>query len=174
MDEFYIGSIVIFAGNYAPNGWAFCDGSLISIAENSALFSILGTTYGGDGQQTFALPDLRGAMVLGQGTSKSGNTYVLGQTGGSEFITLAHAQMPTHTHALHVPVTEAGASVDTPNGAILASQSSSFYAALSTADNTYGGTACTTIGGNQATDIRSPYLAVNYIISLYGIYPPRS
>jgi microcystin-dependent protein len=174
-DSSYIGSIFIFTGTFAPTGWAFCDGSLLSIAENTALFSLLGTTYGGDGQTNFALPDLRGAAALGVGQLRgSSSDYTEGQTGGQEFVTLTQAQMPAHTHTVNMPVTESAPTLDTPGGHILASQNVAFYAPSTAVDSSYGGTSCTNTGGSQAIDIRSPYLAINYVICLYGIYPPRS
>jgi microcystin-dependent protein len=100
--EPYIGEIRMFAGNFAPQGWAFCNGQLLSIAENDVLFSLIGTTYGGDGQTTFALPDLRGRIPVHQGRSTFGTIFPLGSTGGTETVTLTQAQIPSHSHPLYI------------------------------------------------------------------------
>jgi microcystin-dependent protein len=169
----YIGSVLLFAGNFAPKGWAICDGRLLSISQNSALFSILGVMYGGDGRTTFALPDLRGAAALGAGQMPGGQTYVQGERVGSETVTLLAGNLPAHSHGVKVPVTEASATNDVPGGRILAAQNSSFYAALNTADGNYGGVVMSPVGQNAPVDIRKPFVVLNYIIALQGIYPPR-
>ncbi len=175
MDSYaYLGSIFMFAGNFAPSGWAFCDGSLLSIAENNDLFAILGTTYGGDGQTTFALPDLRGTVAVSSGQTPGRSVYSLGQTGGVNQVTLSIGQMPAHTHPINMPVTDAQPTVDTPGGNILAAQNVGFYAPATSADASYGGVSCANVGGNQSLNIDSPYLAVNYIICMEGIFPPHS
>jgi microcystin-dependent protein len=170
----YLGSVLLFAGDFAPKGWAICDGRTLSIAQNSALFSLLGTLYGGDGKTTFALPDLRGAAALSIGQLPGGQNYVQGEKIGSEMITLSTANLPSHTHGVSVPVTEAQPSSDVPNGRILAAQNNSFYAAATTADGSYGGAAMDIVGQNAPVDIRKPYLVLNYIIALQGIFPSRS
>ncbi len=174
MDQAFIGSVLLFAGNFPPRNWAFCNGQLMSIAQNSALFSILGTTYGGDGVTTFALPDLRGAVAVSAGQMPGGSNYGLGQLVGNETLTLTVANLPAHTHPVQVPVTEATPTNDVPGGRILAAQNNNFFAAANTGDSQYGGVTCSPTGHNQPIDVRSPYLVLNYIIALYGIYPSHS
>jgi microcystin-dependent protein len=174
MDESYIGSVVLFAGNFAPRGWAICDGSILSIAQNTALFSILGTTYGGNGQTTFALPDFRGRAPVSTGQGPGRQIYDLGEVGGVEQLTLSTSQMPTHSHNLTVPTTEASPNSDAPNSNILAAQSSNFFAEVPTADNVYGGVVASSVGNNLPFSVRPPSVVLTYIICLYGVYPPRS
>lgn len=183
MDPF-IGQIMMFAGNFAPRSWAFCNGQLLAISQNTALFSILGTTYGGDGRTTFALPDLRGRSPIHPGNGPGLSTFRLGQRGGSEQHTLNIAQMPNHAHSAGtlegtVKVNEEDATTDDPQGASLGIVETNYY--NSTPPNTLmaannvgitGNTAAT--GGNQSFNIRNPYEGVNYIIALFGIFPSRS
>eukprot|EP00961_Rhodomonas_salina_P006045 81891-Rhodomonas_salina.1 len=171
--------------NFAPRGWAFCDGQLLAINANQALFSILGTTYGGDGRTSFALPDFRGRVPIGQGTdSLSGTDYNLGQKGGAETHVLTITQMPSHTHdaALHAMNTTQARDSSDPAGASLGGSS--------TCDGNYvSGTSGNPVqddfiamqgveigntGGNQAHQNMAPFQAVNYIIALSGIFPSRS
>ncbi|WNG57681.1 phage tail protein [Archangium gephyra] len=177
MSEPFVGEIRMFAGNFAPRGWAFCQGQILPIAQNQALFSILGTTYGGNGQTTFALPDLRGRypMQPGQGPGLSPRT--LGEQGGSETVTLIANQMPAHTHAL----TAHGAAGDSisPQGGFNAGltlsgtgQPESLYA--SSADTTMNPAAIGIAGGSQPHNNMSPFLCLNFIIALEGIYPSRN
>ena len=169
---------MLFAGNFAPRNWAFCDGSTISIAQNTALFSLIGTTYGGNGQTTFQLPDLRGRVAIGATNSAAPgrSNYSLGQAGGSETITLTANQMPAHTHTVNVPTTDAPGNTDDPNGNVLAFANASIYAPVPTppGPNHYGGVTVSSAGGNQPIDIRQPYLALNYVICTYGIFTSRN
>lgn len=176
-----IGEIRIFAGNFAPRGWSFCDGQLLSVAQNSALFSILGTTYGGDGRTTFALPDLRGRAAIGPGTGPGLSTYNLGARGGTESVTLTVNQMPSHNHPAQVTVsvganTEPAISAEAANNT-LGEAGANVYN-NNAADEKLGGVSATAtignMGGNQPHENRQPYLAVYYIIALQGIYPSRS
>jgi microcystin-dependent protein len=165
--EPFLGSIILFAGNFAPRGWAFCNGQILVISQNTALFSLLGTTYGGDGQTTFALPDLRGRVPnhFGQGPGLS--NYDLGQVGGVETVTLTSAQFPAHTHAQ--PATNGEQTTNRPNAALPAR--GGVYA------NESDGSALhptSSVGGGQPHDNLSPYLTLNYIIALEGIYPSRN
>ena len=171
MSNPYVGEIRLFGGNFAPQGWMFCDGSLLSIAENTVLFDLIGTTYGGNGVNNFALPDLRGRVPVHQGTSQTGSTFVMGQNGGSETVTLTSQQMPQHTHLL--VGSGSTANVGTPGGSALAA----------TAVNSYGPPpavtpmatqAIDTQGGSQPHTNLAPYLAISYIISLYGIFPSQN
>lgn len=174
--------IRIFAGNFAPLSWAFCNGALVSIAENTALFSLLGTTYGGDGQTTFALPDLRGRIAVGIGQGPGLSNYDLGQESGSEGVTLLTSNLPAHNHvAIDVSVSQkanisGGGTQAEPNGAYFSIASGDIYAA---AQNNVGGAttfqmALSASGGSQPHENRMPYLAMNYIICVEGIYPSRN
>lgn len=171
MSDPYIGEIRMFGGNFAPVDWHFCDGSTLSISEYQALYALLGTTYGGDGQTSFRLPDLRGRWPVHQG-SLAGVSTPLGQAAGSESVTLLLSQMPPHTHALKA--TASAATTANPAGATLAQTTP---ASLYLDDNpgvSLAGQALGMAGGGQPHENRSPYLAVNFIISLYGIYPSQS
>jgi len=176
MAEPFIGEIRIFAGNFAPNGWALCQGQLLPIAQNTALFSILGTTYGGDGRTNFALPDLRGRVVLSFGNGQGLSPYVLGQVGGAETQTLTQQQMPAHSHS--VGATETVTTED-PKGAVPAKTTGP---SIGSAPKIYGASSDGTTmnpamigqtGGGQPVSILQPYLAINYIIALQGVYPSR-
>jgi microcystin-dependent protein len=171
MSNPYVGEIRLFAGNFAPAGWMFCQGQLLSIAENEVLFVLIGTTYGGDGQSTFALPDLRGRVPVHQGQGPGLSPRMLGELGGDETITLTPNQLPVHTHALHA--SPAAASGTAPGGALLAATGVASYdtAAGTTA---MAASAVGSAGGNQPHENMAPTLAVNYIISLFGIYPQQT
>lgn len=164
MAQPYVGEIRIFAGNFAPAGWMFCEGQLLPISENETLFQLIGTTYGGDGESTFALPDLRGRLPLHQG-----NAFTLAETGGVEEVTLTVSQIPAHSH----PLLAANAVANDPNpggntlgesSAISLYQSGSPVAAM--APGAIGST-----GGSQPHTNFQPYLCVDFIISLFGIFP---
>ena len=167
MAQPYVGEIRMFAGNFAPAGWQFCEGQLLPISENETLFNLIGTTYGGDGQSTFALPDLRGRVPL-----HFGNGFTLSETGGVETITLTVPQIPSHTHALLA----SGATGDevSPAGHVLAS---SFNVTPYINDVTNGNMAASAVsstGGNQPHSNFQPYLCVDFIISLFGIFPSQT
>jgi microcystin-dependent protein len=177
MSQPFVGEIRMFAGNFAPANWAFCDGQLLAISENTALFSLLGTTYGGDGQTTFALPNLQSRLPLHQGTSPGGFQYVMGQTGGEENVTLSVSQMPAHDHAF---VSTVSAGVDTPAGSVLGipANGSLYVGTNANGANPNTGTLSsssnTSVGANQPHQNLMPYLATSFIISLFGIYPSRN
>lgn len=172
--EPFIGQIILFAGNFAPRGWALCDGQLLPISQNQALFSILGTTYGGDGRTTFGLPDLRGRVPVHQGHGPGLSDYHLGQKGGIETVTLTAAQMPPHAHSLHANENP-GDSPDPAGAAISDSKGRDRDFQKSGEVNvTMSASSIGSTGGNQPHENRQPYLAVNYIIALQGIYPSRS
>ena len=163
MAQPFLGEVKIISWNFAPRGWAFCNGQFLPINQNQALFSILGTTYGGNGQTNFALPNLQGRVpvYVGQG-------LVLGQAGGEQAHTLTQAEMPTHTH---VPAANSGAaSVGLPAGNFWSATGS--YAAQPNSTMNPAGTTAT--GGSQAHDNMSPYLVLNFIIALQGIFPSRN
>lgn len=177
----YIGEIRLFAGTFAPVGWHLCDGSLLSISQNEALFTLIGTTYGGDGQTTFGLPDLRGRVPVHVGRSTSGTQYTLGQSAGVESVTVTTAQMPVHQHTFSVANTP-GTQIS-PNGAYLAdpvdpttnNKTVLFYMPDS-ADETVQALladSLTPSGGSQPHENRMPFTAVNYIIATEGIWPSQ-
>lgn len=173
MDPF-IGQIIMFAGNYPPRGWAFCDGQVLPIQQYTALFSILGVTYGGDGQITFGLPDLRGRAPVHAGTGPGLAPVALGERAGSATHTLTVNEMPLHSHSLHGEL--AVADKQTPQNNMLAlTPGSPIYAApVPAEDRTMAPSSIGPTGGNQPFDLHSPYQAVNFIIALDGIYPPHN
>ena len=176
MSEPYIGEIRMFGGNFAPTGWALCDGQLLSIAQNSALFSILGTTFGGNGQTTFALPDLRGRVPMHWGQGPGLTPRTIGESSGSETVTLLSTQMPAHTHTLNANSGQGDSF--TPPGAVPAGAVDSTQQPLniysSTINTTMNPAAIGAAGGSQPHQNMQPYLCVTFIIALQGIYPSRS
>ncbi|UYQ95578.1 tail fiber protein [Chitinophaga horti] len=187
--EPFLALICIFGSNFAPRGWALCNGQILSIAQNTALFSLLGTTYGGNGQTTFALPDLRGRAPIGWGQGPGLPNVSLGEVGGTPNTTLTSAQMPMHTHAVsltfQVSASNAGGTTGTPSASantlagLADSSGNEVFGYNSQAPNTVlntGGAATgnTTIaGGSQPLSIMQPYLGVTFIIALEGIFPSR-
>ncbi|MEM1056948.1 MAG: tail fiber protein [Bacteroidota bacterium] len=169
-DMAFIGSVGMFAGNFAPRGWAFCHGQLLPISSNSALFSILGTTYGGDGRSTFALPDLRGRVPIQQGSGPGLANYSLGAKGGQETVTLNQAQIPAHTHNLS---NEADL-VPRAGFATVGNSGPTYIVASHTSGDAAFTESTTSAGGGQAHENRQPYLALNFIIATQGTYPSRS
>jgi microcystin-dependent protein len=177
--EPFIGEIKLFAGNFAPNGWAFCNGQILSIAQNTALFSLLGTMYGGNGQTTFALPDLRGRAPIGFGQGPGLPNVNQGEISGSPTHTLTQNEMPAHNHTTttRVNVNSDEGESRSPVGRYLApSSSGSVYAGSADQQMNTNATQVTvnTSGGNQPFSIMQPYLGLNYIIAIEGIYPSRS
>jgi len=168
MDPF-IGQIMMFGGNFAPRGWALCDGSLLPISQNQALFSILGTTYGGDGKTNFALPDLRGRAPIHAGSGPGLSPRKLGQKGGVEQVTLTTSQIPSHSHTLQGRSDAAGS--DDPSGRSLGK--SNIYARQA-ADTAMAASSITATGGGQPHENMQPFLGINFIIALVGVYPSRS
>ncbi len=164
MAQPYVGEIRMFAGNFAPAGWALCEGQLMPISENETLFNLIGTTYGGDGQDTFALPDLRGRAPIHQG-----NGFILAETGGVEEVTLTVNQIPAHSH--YVLASSGPSNSTSPSGKYLAtsSQVTMYYAGNSNLNMKTG--AIGSVGGSQPHTNMQPYLAIHFIISLYGIFP---
>jgi len=169
----YIGEIRLFAGNFAPLGWLFCAGQTLPISDNDVLFQLIGTTFGGDGQETFNLPDLQGRVPVhnGKGPALS-QTYVLGQQGGVEQVTLIGQQMPVHTHNF-VASTDGGTQ-NGAAGAILASGSPVQALRPAPPNQPFDASAIGFAGGNQPHDNIQPYIAINYIISLFGVFPSPS
>ena len=169
----YIGEIRMFAGSFAPAGWATCDGQLIPISENDALFVLLGTTYGGDGQETFALPNLQSRVPIHKGTGPSGNTYLIGENGGVESVTLSTQQIPTHTHPAMCHAGAGGATSAVPTNAVWNDSDVTQYTSLAPSGN-MNAAALSGQGGSQPHENESPFLCINYIISLFGRFPTQT
>ncbi len=171
MSSPYVGEIRMFGGNFAPVGWAFCDGQLLPISENDTLFNLIGTTYGGDGQETFALPNLQSRVPMHQGQGPGiSQTYVIGELAGVEQVTLTPQQIPNHTHPL------IGASINgnnsDPSGNFLANSTVvTPYDPLDPPDKAMAPTSIQLAGGSQPHDNVQPFLCINFIISLFGLYP---
>ncbi len=175
MSSPFVGEIIMFGGNFAIAGWAFCNGSQMSISQNDTLYNLIGTTYGGDGVNFFNLPDLRSRIPVGMGTGQGLQTYVIGQTGGLEEVTLSIATLPSHNHqAMALP---SNGNSGAPAGNVVAwaqpsSGNSRYSSGASTGtmnQNAIGGS-----GGSTPHENMLPFQCINYIISLYGIYPPRN
>jgi microcystin-dependent protein len=166
----FLGEIRMFAGNFAPRDWASCDGQLLPIAQNSALFSILGTTYGGDGRTTFGLPDMRGRVPVGEGTGVGLAQVRLGERGGAEDVTLSAPQMPSHTHALNGS-SAMGNAADATN-AVSAVNSEMSYSTTAP-DIQFNSLAVGAAGGTTPVDLHQPFVSVNFIIALQGEFPSR-
>ena len=164
MADPYVGEIRMFAGNFAPAGWAFCDGRVLPISENETLFNLIGTTWGGDGQETFALPDLRGRVPIHQG-----NGVILAQPGGAEEVTLTVPQTPAHTH----PYLASGGpgAASTPIGNVHAEPPSLNVYIDDVPNSNFAPASVAAVGGSQPHTNFQPYLCINFIISLFGIFP---
>ncbi|MEO8128276.1 MAG: tail fiber protein [Bryobacteraceae bacterium] len=170
--EPFIGLISMFGGNFAPRGWALCNGQLMSISQNSALFSILGTTYGGDGQTTFGLPNLQGRVAVHAGQSPGTSSYQLGQVGGTENVSLLAGNLPAHTHMVSGSQTPTSSD---PAGLVPANENVSRTALYGAPDGTLMSPAMNSmVGGNLPFGIVQPYECVNFIIALEGVFPSRS
>uniref|UniRef100_UPI004047EBD5 phage tail protein n=2 Tax=Roseivirga sp. TaxID=1964215 RepID=UPI004047EBD5 len=194
--EGYIGEIRGFAGNFAPRTWAFCEGQLLAISSNTALFSILGTIYGGDGQTTFALPDLRGRVMIGSGQGPGLSDYREGQRGGYETVALTTSQIPSHNHSAtmqgataSIPASSGSGTTDIPTPTVHLARGVTTVNFAPTPTNMYAAGTDTTLGGpisisgsptigntggNQSHENRQPYLAINWIICQLGIFPSRN
>ena len=170
----FIASVVMFGGNFAPRDWAFCDGQLLPISQNTALFSLLGTTFGGDGRTTFGLPDLRGRVPMHPGNGPGLSPVRLGQKGGSNNQVLSVLNLPPHNHVVNAHGGGKGtASTDNPAGAIPGDADSNIYATSSPTTQMSSNMVNNT-GGGQQFSIMQPYTGVNYIIALFGVYPSRN
>lgn len=169
MAQPYVGEIRMFAGNFAPAGWMFCEGQLLPISENETLFQLIGTTYGGDGQSTFALPDLRGRLPIHMGQGPGLSSRILAENGGAEEITLTVQQVPAHTH----PLVGAGINGNqaSPSGNLLASSTVMTPYAPEVPGAAMAANAIGVTGGSQPHTNFQPYLCVDFIISLFGIFP---
>jgi microcystin-dependent protein len=164
----YIGEIRMVGFNFAPQGWAFCDGSLLPISENDTLFSLIGTTYGGDGQATFALPNLAGRIPVHMGTGPGLSTRVIGEAAGVEQVTLITSQIPVHSHAPQAQSANGG--LNTPQNGVWAGSATALYS-TDQPNVTMRSGLVNLAGGSQPHENMMPFLAINFIISLYGIYP---
>lgn len=170
MAEAYIGEIRMFGGNFAPVGWSFCDGSLLAIAQYDALFALIGTTYGGDGQNTFALPDLRGRVPVHQGQGAGLSNYTIGQNGGSETVTLITNQLPSHAHSAQAQSGQGGQA--SPSGGVWASSNLSQFS-NNPANSAMSPQAMTLSGGSQPHENMLPFECISFIICLEGIFPSQ-
>jgi microcystin-dependent protein len=171
----FIGQIDMFAGNFAPRDYAFCSGQLLAISQNNALFALLGTTYGGDGVSTFALPDLRGRVPVHFGQGPGLSNYSLGQHTGTESVTLISTQLPLHSHSLVAGATDAPATATDPAGRVFAvpTDGNQAYGAANGSMGA-GGITLAVDGGNQPHSNLQPFLCINFIICLFGIFPSRN
>jgi microcystin-dependent protein len=182
--EPFIGEVKLFGFNFAPKGYQTCQGQLLSIAQNTALFSLLGTTYGGNGQNTFGLPDLQGRMAIGQGTGPGLPSHSMGEISGTPNVTLTGANIPPHTHpaagiVVQVPVSTGGGDQSSPAQGFIANQGTDIYSSISTPNSFYGSGSLPVSGNTGATGsgtpigIMNPYLVMNYSIATQGIFPSR-
>lgn len=168
MSNYYVGEIIMMGCGFAVNGFALCNGQLLPISENETLFDLIGTTYGGDGQETFGLPDLQGRVPI---HTDGGSSYQIGQNGGVETVTLNTSQLPNHNHA--VLATSSPGNASSPAGTIFAASSTNQFVPSSNSTGTTGSLASTvsTEGGSQPHNNIQPYLAINFQISLFGVFP---
>tara|TARA_R110001583_G_scaffold157944_2_gene309866 strand:- start:1057 stop:1575 length:519 start_codon:yes stop_codon:yes gene_type:complete len=172
MDPF-LAEIIMFAGNFAPRGWAFCDGQILPINTNQSLYSLLGTTYGGDGETTFALPDLRGRAPIGVGTGPGLTNRPLGQKNGAETETLVTSQIPAHTHTGKISVNSGNGGESNPSEQYIASHAGAF-GEEPTGSNSLNGVITNSTGGGQSHNNMQPFGCINYIIALQGTFPSRN
>jgi microcystin-dependent protein len=170
----FVAEIRIVGFNFAPTGWATCDGQLLPISQNTALFSLLGTMYGGDGKSTFALPDLQGSAALGVGQSTSGSDYFQGQIGGSQFVTLLQSEMPVHTHAVRVSTEQGDLQEPAPTRSIARPVGSTpFVTGNPSPAVMMAQEQLAVAGGSLPHNNMMPYLTLNFVIAMQGVFPPR-
>jgi microcystin-dependent protein len=173
MPEPYVGEIRMFGGNFAPAGWAFCNGATLPISENDTLFTLIGTTYGGDGQETFNLPNLQSRVPIHMGTGPSGTTYQIGEMAGTEQETLTVQQIPIHTHPFTANI--ANGTATNPGGAVLSASASSLQPMVVGQGSTpMNANSVTPAGGSQPHENCQPFLCINFIISLFGVFPSQT
>ena len=174
MAQPYVGEIRMFAGNFAPAGWMFCNGQTLPISENETLFNLIGTTYGGDGQETFALPNLQSRIPIHQGTGPGGSSFQIAEMGGVEQVTLTTQQIPSHPHAFFAVNSGTRGDTVSPAGLIPA-ESYNVVPYINDAPNgSFNANAITPSGGNQPHENRQPLLVINFIISMFGIFPSQT
>jgi microcystin-dependent protein len=173
MADPFVAEIRIFSFNFAPRGWAFCDGQLLPLSQNTALFSLLGTTYGGDGMSNFALPDLQARAPMHPGQGPGLSLHDLGESSGSETVTLAQSEMPAHAHTQRADISDAAdTNVPSPNASYAQSAGGTLYQAASNAQ--LAPQALAPAGGDQPHNNLQPYLTLNFNIALQGVFPPRT
>jgi microcystin-dependent protein len=173
MDPF-VAEIRIFPFNFAPKGWAFCDGQLMSISQNTALFSLLGTTYGGDGKSNFALPDMQGNAPMHPGQGPGLSLHDLGETGGSDTVTLLESQMPSHSHGVMANINNSNLAAPSPLGCYARSNPGTAYKTTTTGITPFSDSAIAPAGGDQPHNNMMQYLTLNFCIALQGVFPPRT
>jgi microcystin-dependent protein len=175
MADPFVAEVRILPTNFAPTGWAFCDGQLLPISQNTALFSLLGTTYGGDGKTTFALPDLQGQAPMHPGQGPGLSNHDLGETGGAQTTTLPESEVPAHAHAIRADAADP-ADVQAPSGAVVLarSQGGSAYQTDTASLVAMAPASVATTGGGQPHNNMQPYLTLSFCIALQGVFPPRS
>lgn len=173
MSDQYVGEIRMFGGNYAPEGWLLCDGREVPIADYQVLFTLIGTTYGGDGTSTFAVPDLRGRVPINDGQAPGLSPYTLGQRGGAEAVTLTTAEYPSHSHVAQAS-NAAGAQPSSEGALPAADGTIALYNAGAPTAAVSSAAVGMSQGGSLPHENRQPFLAVNFIIAYNGIYPPHS
>jgi len=173
MSEPFVGEIRMFAGNFAPRGWAYCDGQLLAVSQNDALFSLLGTIYGGDGRTTFGLPDMRGRIPIHAGTGPGLSPRQLGSKAGSENETLTVNQLPSHTHPMQAS-SEAASSPNPQDQVLAESITDRVYRPNTAPDVNMASSSVSNVGGSRSHTNLMPFLCVHFIIALFGIYPSRN
>ena len=169
MSSPFVGEIRMFGGNFAPVGWMFCQGQTLAISQNDILFNLIGTTYGGDGQETFKLPDLQGRAPMHMGTGSDGITYQIGEMAGVESVTLTTQQIPAHTHAFLG--SSNAATLTSPGASVVGNSAQVSYLSINTAIAAMNGSSISPVGGSQPHENMQPFLCVSFIISLFGIFP---
>jgi len=172
MGEPYVGEIRMFAGNFAPNGWMFCEGQSMPISENEVLFQLIGTTYGGDGEETFNLPNLASRVPIHMGTGPDGTTYQIGELAGTEQETLTVQQIPSHTHSLTASTSPSQDA--SPDGKVFGQSASIDWYIEDVTSANMASTAIGPAGGSQPHENTQPFLCINYIISLFGVFPTQT
>jgi microcystin-dependent protein len=172
MPEPYVGEIRMFAGNFAPNGWMLCEGQTLPIAENEVLFQLIGTTYGGDGEETFNLPNLASRIPIHMGTGPDGTTYQIGEMAGTEQETLTTQQIPNHTHPLTASTNPAN--LQTPESNLTGKSTQVDLYINAVPGDAMNAQAITPVGGSQPHENTQPFLCINFIISLFGVFPSQT
>lgn len=172
MPEPYVGEIRMFAGNFAPNGWMFCEGQTLPIAENEVLFQLIGTTYGGDGEETFNLPNLASRIPIHMGAGPDGTTYQIGEMAGSESVTLTTQQIPSHTHPMLGSTDPA--SQQSPQSNVVAKSTQVDLYINAVPQDAMNAQAISPVGGSQPHENCQPFLCINFIISLFGVFPSQT
>ena len=172
MAQPYVGEIRMFAGNFAPNGWMFCEGAPLPISENDVLFQLIGTTYGGDGEETFNLPNLASRVPIHMGTGPDGTTYQIGEMAGTEQETLTVQQIPNHTHPFTASTNPA--IQNTPLQNVLGEQGTINLFLIDAANQAMNASSITPVGGSQPHENTQPFLCINFIISLFGVFPSQT